>query len=134
MEDLVAGSVVIPAAEIEERFETPGGPGGQHANRNATAVRVRFRVPESSLPEPVKQRLISKLGEVVEATAGESRSQVRNREVARRRLASRIEGALTEPKPRRRTRPTRAAKQRRLTAKKARSEIKRQRRRPTDFD
>jgi ribosome-associated protein len=134
MDDLVVGSLVIPAAEIEERFETSGGPGGQHANRSATAVRVRFRVRESSLPEPIKDRLASKLGEVVETVASESRSQTRNRETARRRLATRIEAALAEPKPRRRTRPTRAAKERRLAAKRARSQVKRERRRPHDLD
>ncbi|HIE22594.1 MAG TPA: aminoacyl-tRNA hydrolase, partial [Acidimicrobiia bacterium] len=69
MDDLVVGSLVIPAAEIEERFETSGGPGGQHANRSATAVRVRLRIKESSLPDRVKERLASRLGEVVEATA-----------------------------------------------------------------
>jgi ribosome-associated protein len=131
MEDLVVDGLTIPAFELDESFETSGGPGGQHANRSATAVRLQFRIVDSSLPEEVKVRLRAKLGEVVEVVASEERSQLRNRERARRRMQGRIREALREPKPRRQTRPTKASKNRRLKAKKIRSETKRRRRSPT---
>lgn len=133
MEDLVVGSLTIPSAELEERFETSGGPGGQHANRSETAVRLRFQVNESSLPVEAREKLASRLGNIVEVSAAESRSQHQNREMARRRLAERIEEALVDPEQRRKTRPTRASADRRLIEKKARSEVKKQRRRP-DID
>lgn len=130
MDDLVVGHLVIPAAELDEVFTTSGGPGGQHANRNETAVRLRLDVMASSLPHHVKRRLIDRLGDTVEVVASDERSQSRNRETARRRMVEKLETALQEPKPRRRTKPTRAARERRLTEKKKRSDIKRQRRRP----
>ena len=131
MENLVVDGLIIPGSELEERFETSGGPGGQHANRSATAVRLRFSILDSSLPEEVKHRLIAKLGESVEVAASEERSQLRNRERARRRMAERIREGLRKPTPRKRTKPTKASQNQRLTAKKARSETKRQRRRPS---
>ena len=130
MEDLVVGSLTIPSAELEERFETSGGPGGQHANRSETAVRLRFQVNESSLPVEAREKLKSRLGNIVEVSAAESRSQHQNREMARRRLTQRIEEALVDPEQRKKTRPTRASADRRLIEKKARSEVKKQRRRP----
>lgn len=130
MDDLVVGDLVIPAEDLEERFVTSGGPGGQHANRSETAVRLRLDIAGSSLPEEVKSRLILRLGEVVEVTAGESRSQHRNRETARRRLAERIEAGLVERRPRKSTKPSKEARRRRLAEKRARSELKRRRRRP----
>ena len=130
MHDLQVGDWIIPGAELEERFETSGGPGGQHANRNATTVRLRFRVHESSLPSDVKEKLASRLGNVIDVTSGDSRYQHQNRETARQRMTERIEDALADPKPRKKTRPTRASKHRRLTEKKARSDVKKQRRRP----
>lgn len=130
MEDLVVGSLTIPSAELEERFETSGGPGGQHANRSETAVRLRFQVNESSLPVEAREKLVSRLGNIVEVSAAESRSQHQNREMARRRLAERIEEALVDPEQRKKTRPTRASADRRLIEKKARSDVKKQRRRP----
>lgn len=130
MEDLVAGHVIIPGKDLEERFETSGGPGGQHANRSETAVRLRLDIAKSSLPDPVKKTLLGHLGKVVEVTASEERSQAQNREVARRRLAEKIESALHEDKPRKQTKPTRASKEKRLSQKKARSDIKHQRRPP----
>ncbi len=71
MEDLVVGSLTIPATELEVRFETSGGPGGQHANRSETAVRLRFQVKESSLPVEAREKLASRLGNIVEVSAGE---------------------------------------------------------------
>jgi ribosome-associated protein len=133
MDDLEVGRYTIPGDELEEIFETSGGPGGQHANRSATAVRLRFDVTGSSLPHEARSRLTERLGEVVEVTASDSRSQFRNRAIARRRLKERIERALVDPPKRRRTRPTRASKQRRLEEKRARSETKRLRQ-PPDLD
>jgi ribosome-associated protein len=127
------GNWVIPESEFEERFDTSGGPGGQHANRSETAVTIRFRVGKSSLPDPAKRRLIQRVGEIVEATASESRSQWRNRALARRRLADKLESALSDATVRMRTGPSRRSRDRRLAAKRAQSEKKRRRRRP-DLD
>lgn len=122
------GDWVIPDSELEETFDTSGGPGGQHANRNRTAVTIRFDIASSTLPEAVRHRLTSKLGRsVVEATASDSRSQWRNRALARQRIAEVLEQANRVSKPRRATRPSRAAKEKRLEAKRRRSEVKRQR-------
>jgi len=134
VDDLIVGDLVVPGSELEERFDTPGGPGGQHANRTASAVTLRFDIAGSSLPEDVRGRLVGKLGEVVEVRAAESRSQSRNRETARARLASRLEEALVVPRPRKKTRPSKPAKERRLAGKRARSDLKRSRRKPTPDD
>lgn len=131
MDDLQVGDWIIPAAELEETFDTSGGPGGQHANRNETAVRLRFAVNDSSLPENIKSKLVTRIGVVVEVTASDQRSQLRNRERAQIRLKQRIEAALAEPKPRKSTKPTRASNTRRVETKKARSEVKKTRRPPT---
>jgi len=130
-EGITVGPWLIPESEIEERFETSGGPGGQHANRSETAVTLRFQVDASSLPDDVRDTLSRRLGPRVEVTASDTRSQWRNREIARDRLTEMLEQALVEPKQRRKTKPTRRARERRLSAKKARSELKRSRRRPT---
>ena len=130
-EGITVGPWLIPESEIEERFETSGGPGGQHANRSETAVTLRFQVDASSLPDDVRDRLSRRLGPRVEVTASDTRSQWRNREIARDRLTEMLEQALVEPKQRRKTKPTRRARERRLSAKKARSELKRSRRRPS---
>jgi len=133
MDDLEVRGHTIPGDELEEIFETSGGPGGQHANRSATAVRLRFDVAGSSLPDEARSRLIQRIGDVVEVSAADSRSQFRNRAIARQRLRERIEKALVDPPKRRRTRPTRASKQRRLEEKRARSDTKRLRQ-PPDLD
>jgi len=133
MEDLTVRGYTIPGDELEEIFETSGGPGGQHANRSATAVRLRFDVAGSSLPDEARSRLTQRLGDIIEVNAADSRSQFRNRAIARKRLVERIEKALVDPPKRRRTRPTRASKQRRLEEKRARSETKRLRQ-PPDLD
>ena len=133
-EDLRFGEWTIPGHELIEQFTTPGGPGGQHANRNATAVRLRFDVEGSSLPPQIKTKLESRLGIAVEVTASEERSQSRNRETARRRLVEKLESAMGEPKQRRPTKPTRASRKKRVDDKRARSKVKRDRRRPTIDD
>ncbi len=132
-EGITVGGWLIPESELEERFDTPGGPGGQHANKNETAVSLRFNVDDSSLPEDIRQTLKRRLGSWVEVTAADTRSQWRNREVARDRLITKLEAALVEAKPRKKTKPSRAAKERRLESKKARSEVK-QKRRPPEVD
>lgn len=124
------GDWSIPEGEIEERFDTPGGPGGQHANKTETAVTLRLDITASSLPEPVRQTLVRGLGRVVEVSSSDTRSQWRNREIARQRLTERLETAMVEQKPRKKTKPSKAAKERRLADKKARGEKKRTRQRP----
>jgi ribosome-associated protein len=136
MEDLeVSPSLTIPASELIWRFDTSGGPGGQHANRSSTRVEVSFDVSASiALDEATRERLLAQpLAEngIVRVQIGESRSQWRNRQLARRRLAGLLEEALRPPPPeRKRTRPGRAARERRLREKHARSEQKRLRRPP----
>ena len=130
MDDLVVGGHTIPGEELEELFETSGGPGGQHANRSHTAVRLRLDVAASSLPEDVRTKLTRRLGDVVEVNISESRSQFRNRALARQGLREKLERALVDPPRRRKTRPTRASKQQRLEDKRARSETKRLRQPP----
>lgn len=124
------GRFEIPEQELDETFETSGGPGGQHANRSSTAVRLRFSVPDSSLPQEIRHQLAMTLGDQIEVTAADSRSQFRNRAIARKRLAEKLGEALIPDPPRKPTRPTRSSRRRRLEAKRARSEKKRLRRRP----
>jgi ribosome-associated protein len=134
MDDLEIGGYTIPAAELEESFATSGGPGGQHANRSETAVRLRFDVAASSLPDDVRRRLSDRLGEVVEVSSTKSRSQFRNRAMARRQMRDKLEEALKEKPKRKKTRPTRASKRRRLADKRARAEKKRRRQTPRADD
>jgi ribosome-associated protein len=125
----------LPLSEITWRATTPGGPGGQHANRTLSRVEVEFDVSASSVLGPrQRQRLLDRIGPVVRASAAESRSQARNRQVALERLAARIDGALRVETPRQPTRPTKSSQVRRVEAKRRRSEVKRGRRRPGDDD
>ncbi len=132
MDPLEVGGYLIEEEELEERFETSGGPGGQHANRSATAVVLRFDVEASSLPGPAKELIRSRLGPVVQVTAADSRSQARNRRIARDRMALALSEALVVRRKRKRTKPTRASKEKRRRDKQARADTKRHRRRPTD--
>lgn len=133
MDDLAIGTYTIPAAELQEIFETAGGPGGQHANRNATAVRLRFDIAGSSLPDDVRSKLLNRIGGYAEVTAAESRSQFRNRALARQRMQEKLREAMVDPPTRKETKPTRGSKRRRLKEKRAHSRKKRLRQ-PPDVD
>lgn len=135
-EDLPVGrGLVVPAAEIEERFTTSGGPGGQHANRARTRVELRFDIAASEVLSEHQRRLLSeRFGDEVKVVVDDERSQLRNRTIARERLAARLHSALVPPRPRRPTRPTRGSKARRLQAKRQRGEVKRARQRPNAED
>jgi ribosome-associated protein len=125
----------LPLSEITWRATTSGGPGGQHANRTLSRVEVEFDVGASSVLGPrQRQRLLDRVGPVVRASAAETRSQARNRQLALERLAARIDAALRVEPPRRPTRPTKSSQVRRVEAKRRRSEVKRRRRRPGDDD
>jgi len=124
-------SLRIPLEELEWRFTTASGPGGQHANRAHTRVEVSFDVAASpSLGPRQRARLLERLGPVVRSAADEERSQARNRVLAQQRLARRLEAALRVPRPRRPTKPTEAAKRRRVETKRRHGEQKRLRRPP----
>jgi ribosome-associated protein len=127
----VSSSLRIPERELEWRFSRSGGPGGQHANTSDTRAEVRFDIAGSpSLGPRQRARLLEKLGPEVRVVAADERSQARNRELARRRLADRLAGALRVEARRTPTRPSRAAVERRLEAKRRRSARKADRRRP----
>ena len=119
----VTPSIVIPDRELEERFVRASGPGGQNVNKVSTAVELRFDVAASSLPEDVKTRLIALAGRKMTAEgvllidSREHRTQAQNRAAARDRLADLLRRAASRPRPRKKSRPTKAGKERRLAAK-----------------
>jgi ribosome-associated protein len=139
MDDLrIDETLAIPSDELEWTFSPSGGPGGQHANRASTRAEVRFDVASSrAFDEATRRRLLDKIGPVtvISVTVDESRSQWRNRQMAAQRLAERIRDDLKPDPPRRRpTRPSRAARRRRIDAKRARSQTKTLRRSPGPED
>jgi len=130
----ISPTLAIPDDELVERFVRSSGPGGQNVNKVSTAVELRFDVARSpSLPEPVRERLLARRDRrltddgVLVLSAQRFRTQDRNREDARDRLAAVIMAALTAPKKRVATKPTKGSKERRLGAKRERSTVKRHR-------
>ena len=136
---IINEQVSIPAAELQFRFSTSSGPGGQHANRSATRVTLFFDVANSpSLDETTRTRLLQKLAPrldkdgVLHIDVQESRSQHRNRATAVLRFQLILANALRKPKKRRKTKPNRAAIEKRLAKKKQRGQRKQERRQNWD--
>ena len=126
----ITGAIALHEREIDERFVRASGPGGQNVNKVATAVELRFDIGVSSLPPDVKARLTVLAGSrmttngVLVLDSREHRTQGQNREAARARLVALIQQATIRPRKRQPTKPGRAAKERRLTAKKRRADVK----------
>jgi ribosome-associated protein len=129
---VVNPELTVPLSEVELRASRPSGPGGQHANVTASRVEAVFDVRTSeALNEVQRERLLSRYGNTVTAVAQEARGQARNRELALERVREKLAAGLAIPKRRRPTRPTNAARERRLEEKRRASERKRSRRPPT---
>jgi ribosome-associated protein len=129
----VTKSVAVPLSEIELRTSRSSGPGGQHAQKSETRVEAVFDVEASSaLTDAQKRRVVAKAGPVLRAIAQDERSQLRNRELATDRLVAVLRDALFVQRRRVPTKPSAAAKARRVDAKKRRGETKRLRRSADD--
>ena len=127
----VTRSVAIPLEEIDFRVSRSSGPGGQHAQKSETRVEAVFDVEASNLLSAAqKRRVISRLGPVVRAVAQDERSQLRNRELALERLTERLREGLRVQRRRVPTKPSAAARERRLEEKRRRGDTKRLRRPP----
>jgi ribosome-associated protein len=129
----VTRTVVVPPGEIRLRTSRSSGPGGQHAQKSETRVEAIFDVEASSaLSDVQKRRVIAKAGPMLRAVAQDERSQLRNKELAVERVVEVLREALRVPRHRTPTKPTKAARERRLTEKKRRGETKKLRRPPGD--
>lgn len=132
----ISGKVGIPLREIEIKATLAQGSGGQNVNKVSTAIQLFFDISASSLPEPVKRRLLERSDHritesgLIVIKSQEARSQEANREAALERLRDLVQSALTVPKKRRPTKPTLGAKKRRLKSKSMRSKTKNLRGRP----
>jgi ribosome-associated protein len=128
----VTDRLVIPAADLQERFSRSSGPGGQGVNTADSRVELTFDL--TTLPEPLRQRAIERLQtQVVRVTASEHRAQLQNRQAARIRLAALLRDAIAPPgRVRKPTKPSRAARENRLKQKRLRSLTKQARRRFPD--
>jgi ribosome-associated protein len=125
----VTRSVVLPVGEVEFRFSRSSGPGGQHAQKSETRVEALFDVESSTaLTDAQKRRVVARAGPVLRAVAQDERSQTRNRELALERVVKQLRQALKVERRRVPTRPTEAARERRLEEKRRRSRTKRLRR------
>jgi ribosome-associated protein len=129
----VTRTVAVPPAEIELRTSRSSGPGGQHAQKSETRVEALFDVESSSaLSDAQKRRVLAKAGPVIRAVAQDERSQLRNKELAVERVIAALREALRVERRRVPTKPTAAARAKRLDEKKRRGETKRLRRPPDD--
>jgi ribosome-associated protein len=127
-DDLVTGrGLRIPSAALAWWATRSGGPGGQHANTSDTSVTIELTIDSADLPEGVADRLRTAHGDTVRASSADSRSQFRNRQLARKRLADLVDDAARPPKRRRPTRPTRGSQRRRLEDKRKQGEKKQRR-------
>ena len=139
MDDLAVNGYRIPARDLEWKFDPSGGPGGQHANRASSRVELSFDLQSSAVfPAELQGIMIQRLAGraprgIVRVVATDSRSQWRNRQVARGRLATLLEESMRSPKQRHPTKPARAARERRLEDKRHRSQ-KKAGRRPPDIE
>lgn len=134
----VTPALLLPLAELDYRATRAGGPGGQHVNTSSTRIEVWWDVRSSpTLTGEQRALVLERLATRIDGegrlriVASESRSQLRNREAATERLRELVASALAVRKPRKRTRPTRAAKAARLEAKRRRAATKRHRRPPS---
>ncbi len=139
MDELAVNGYRIPAGDLEWKFDPSGGPGGQHANRASSRVELSFDLRSSNVfPEELRDHMVERLAAraqkgIVRVMVTDSRSQWRNRQVARRRLATLLQEAMRQPKQRHPTKPGRAARERRLDEKHRRSD-KKAGRRPPDLE
>jgi ribosome-associated protein len=128
----VNSRLAIPLEEVELRFSRSSGPGGQHAQKTETRVEAVFDVAGSAtLSDAQKRRLTARVGPVVRAVAQDERSQSRNRELALERLGEAIRAGVRVPRKRKPTKPSAAARERRLEEKRRRAERKRLRKPPS---